>query len=323
VYVRNTGPLPANAAGEDYIFRLPDEYHHGRSYPLVVVLTDPGMPPETMLAGLAAEANKHGYILAAPKWTVGFTPPYDYTGKDHPMVLEVMRDVSRRFQVDPDRVFLFGLGSGGTLALDLGLARPDHFAGVTLFGPTPIHQVFKDTWTNAQKLPIFTVTGDRSGISSESMRMLHENWLPNGYPALFTVYRGRGAEFFQPEVPNAFDWMNRKTRARGIEDIRPANLFRTPERPGLAPTPAAFRADIRAGNTVVIDRVYGVRKLSIWLERDMIDWNQPVTFKIDGAIENPPKAKIAPDLKLMFEELYRTGDKKMLFFGKVEVRTQG
>ena len=28
---------------------------------------------------------------------------------------------------------------------------------------------------------------------------------------------------------------------------------------------------------------------------------------------------IKPDLRLMLEELYKTGDRKMLFFGKIEI----
>lgn len=351
IYLRNTGPVPEDATGLDYYCRLPDEYHHGRSYPLVVALTDPAMPAEKTLANMAEMANRYGYIVVAPKWTTGFLGAFDYTGKDHPFVLGVMRDVGRRFNVDADRVYLFGVGVGGTLALDLGLKSPDLFAAVTLFGPTPVYEHYQYIWTNAQKLPVFTVTGDLSGVSREAMRKLNENWLPNGYPSLFTIYKGRGAEWFSAEVANAFDFMTRKTRARGVaslrlndkrfdawssmrpgdnrfywvgvEDMHPRHEFKTPNRPDLAPLPARFTADIRAGNKIVVTDIVGVRKLAIWLEKDMIDWAKPVEFVVPSAPNVPKKVKMEPDLKLMFEELYRTGDKKMLFFGKVEIKTQG
>ena len=109
----------------------------------------------------------------------------------------------------------------------------------------------------------------------------------------------------------------------GVEDMHPRHEFKTPDRPALAPLPARFTADIRAGNKIVVTDVVGVRKLAIWLEKDMIDWAKPVEFVVSGAPNVPKKGKMEPDLKLMFEELYRTGDKKMLFFGKVEIKTQG
>jgi len=348
VYLRNTGPIARDANGYDYYCRLPDEYHHGRAYPLLVALTDPGIPAEAMLANLADMANRHGYILIAPKWAVGHAGPYDYTGKDHPFILGVMRDMARRFNVDSDRVFLWGVGTGGTLALDLGLGHSDQFAGLTLFGPSPVYGFFKDYWTNAQKLPIFTVTGDSA---ADAMRRLYELWLPRGYPSLFTVYRGRGAGWFPAEVGNAFDWMGRKVRARGVaslrlddkgfeawksmrdadnrfywvgvEDMLRGHEFKTRDRPDLAPPPAQFVADIAAGNRVRITGVRGVTKLAIWLEKDMIDWTKPVAFYVPDGLDVPRPAKMEPDLRLMFEELYRSGDKKMLFFGKVVIRHPG
>ena len=50
------------------------------------------------------------------------------------MVIDTLRDLRRRFQVDSDRVFLFGWEQGADAALDIGMSHPDQFAGV-LFGP--------------------------------------------------------------------------------------------------------------------------------------------------------------------------------------------
>ncbi len=60
------------------------------------------------------------------------------------------------------------------------------------------------------------------------------------------------------------------------------------------------------------------------LERDLIDWTKPLRVNINGApaIGYQPKV-LEPDLHVMFEELYRTGDRKMLFLGKVEVNGPG
>ena len=348
---RNTGPLPGVPGGRDYFLRLPSEYHHGRAYPVLIALTTPGMPAEEMLALLAGHCDRHGYILIAPEWTsrFGATQAYDFTGKDHPWVTASLRDLLRHFQVDPDRVFLFGFGEGANFAVDVGMARPDLFAGVGGFNPNTPPNLFIEYWRNAQKLPAFFVLGDLSGALPH-VRKLYEKWMQNGFPALLTIYRGRGAEWFRMEVPRLFDWMGRKARVRGTGSLRldqkkvePWQVLRETDnrfywvgvgdggltkpnlmegvKPGGQVIPAKFRADLLAGNKVELTEVIGVKKLVIWLERDMIDWSKEVHITRGGGVPlRGFKPRIMkPDLRLMLEELYKTGDRKMLFFGKLEI----
>ena len=199
---RNTGPLPGMASGIDYFLRLPSEYHHGRPYPVLIALTTPGRPAEDVLAMLAGHCDRHGYILIAPAWTgsFGVAQAYDFVGKEHPYVTQSLRDLLRHFQVDPDRVFLFGFGDGANLALDVGMARPDLFAGIGGFNPDTPPNLFIEYWRNAQKLPAFFVLGDQSGTLAH-VRKMYERWMQNGFPALLTIYRGRGPEWFRMEVP--------------------------------------------------------------------------------------------------------------------------
>jgi hypothetical protein len=62
-------------------------------------------------------AAEIGYILAAPAWQPGGLNgnAYTYSERDHAGVLNTRRDLKRHFNVDEDRVFLFGLG--GALCL--------------------------------------------------------------------------------------------------------------------------------------------------------------------------------------------------------------
>lgn len=344
---RNTGPLPSRASGIDYFLRLPGEYHHGRAYPVLVALTTPGMQAEQLLAQLAGHCDRHGYILIAPDWAGGLGGPvvYDFVGKEHPFVTASLRNLLRHFQVDPDRVFLFGFGEGANFALDIGMAHPDLFAGVGGFNPNPPQNLFIEYWRNAQKLPMFFVTGDKSGALGH-LRKLYERWVQNGFPALLTVYRGRGAEWYRMELPRLFDWMGRKTRVRGTGSLRldqkkvePWQVLRETDdrfywvgvgdgglaktnmlegaRPGQTVHPARFRADIQAGNRIVIDEVIGVKKFTVWLDKDLIDWSRQVSVQVGG--RQAKTYTITPDLRVLLEDLYRTGDKKMLFLARLEV----
>lgn len=338
------------AGGVNYLLRLPPEYHHGRSYPVMIALTHPTITPEKLLAGLSGECDKHGYILAAPVWTGAFDTGYDYTGKQHHFVTAVLRDLLRRFQVDSDRVFLFGFGEGANFAFDMGLSKPDLFAGVITFGPTSRWDVHMHTWRNAQKLPYYVVTGEYGGGSAQTIRKVFEKWMPRGFYALMTMYKGRGVEWFGAELPKIFDWMGRKTRVRGTGSLRlnnpgfeawqfcrdsedrfywlgttslkPANTIqKTPK--GKALIPGSISADIRQGNLIDI-RAFGMKNVVIWLEKDMIDWSLDVKVQINsGAPHGYKPSKLTPDLSLMLEELYRTGDRKMLFLGKMTFDTPG
>ena len=50
--------------------------------------------------------------------------------RDQGRTVESIRDARKRFRIDSDRVFLAGHGEGGNAAFDIGMSRPDLFAGV-------------------------------------------------------------------------------------------------------------------------------------------------------------------------------------------------
>ena len=344
----NTGPVPDAGNGVEYVLRLPPEYHPGRAYPVVIALTTPGLTAEDLVARLSEQAEKGGYIVAAPVWTNAFGAlGYDYTGKNHHLVTATLRDVLRRFQADPDKVFLFGIKAGADFAVDLGMAHPDLFAGVGGFCPAPPAGLAVEYWANAQRLPMYLVAGEAAG-TFPALRRLYDKWMRKGFPALLTVYKGRHDDWYAAELPRLFDWMSRKTRVRGAASLRlgtmpvePWQVLRDADDRfywvGVGPgglkggnrfenglpkrfsTPAHFSADIGRGGSVVISNAVGVKKFVIWLDKDLIDWTAPLDIKVNGT--RPPgfkPKKLDPDIRLMLEELHRTGDRKMLYLGKIE-----
>lgn len=349
-YKLTSDPLPEDLNGVDYYVHLPPEYHHGRAYPVVVALQDPSVDAAKMIGLLAAEADRRGYILISPEWAPAFSgKKFDFMGTDHRIVTSAVRDAGRKFNTDPDRVFAFGFGQGGTLALDLAMSKPDGFAGVAAMSPAVVPQFYRDYAKNAQKLAVYTVTGELSP-ANEGLRSLYQNWLPYGYYALLSVYKGREADWFAAEVPTIFDWMKGKKRVRGLESLRMDgsrfdawHTFRPgddrfywvgvsdlmagntltskkAERPDLPPPAASIAVDVINGDTIVVKTNRGVKQVTVWLERGMIAWDKEVKFSIDSGVDKLKPTKVTPDLSLMLEELYRTGDRKMLFFAKFEFR---
>lgn len=346
IYKRETGTsIDAANAGVPFFLKLPPEYHHGRSYPLLIALTHTTLPPEKLVSLLAPYTDRNGYILAALDWTNQFDDLYDHSGDDHPRVTAIVQDLLKRFQIDSDKVFLFGIGEGATFAFDMGASHPDLFAGVVTFGGTPRGEQFMHYWRNTQKLPYYVVTGEHGGGSAEAVRKVYEYWMPRGFPSMMTMYKGRGIEWYSVELPRIFDWMGRKTRARGTASLRlnerffePWQILRpqdnrfywvgtTEVKPGHllnertvrnGVSPASIGADILQGNKIAI-RAFGVRNVVIWLERNMIDWTRDVSVTVNGRTPFGFRpVMMEPDLHLMFENVYRNQDRKMLFLGRLE-----
>lgn len=349
IYKRKTVPAGDHPGGIPYLVKLPPEYHHGRAYPVIMVLPHPGMSPEDVIGALSYEADRNGYILVAPEWSGEFGKGWQWHGEDHVYVTHTLRDVIRHFCVDNDRVFLFGAMDGANMALDVGMSHPDLFAGVMAMGPIPKWQnMFSEYWRNAQKLPVYVATGEMSGESAANMRRIFERWMPNGFPGMMVIYKGRGIEWFPAEIPSMFDWIGRKKRVNGAATLQLGNGPRFPWMtmrstdnrfywlsadkiqdgrtldtlaPGKLIIPAEIQGDITGSNVIRI-RSRGVTQLSIWLGQGLIDWTKPVSVTLNGGVPPGYKPKvIAPDLELLLEDYRQRGDRRKLFMGRLQFNT--
>ena len=352
IYARRTPSVNENANGVDYIVRLPNEYHHGHPSRLLIALTDAGLPAEQLVARLAPDADRNGYIIVAPVWinTYDIGKPYSYTGDQHYKARAVLRDALRHFRIDNDRVFLFGFREGGNFALDLGASHPDLFAGVATMAANPkINGIFEHYWRNCQKLPAYVCFGAMATDTLLNVHRLFEEWMDKGYPALGVIYQGRGQEWFAPEVPVMFDWMDPKKRLHGVQvlkldkpiPLQPWVSIRNADdrfywigsdkinpdckynkdKPLRSYMPAEIKADIRQGNQIIID-TRGAQNIVIWLDSTMINWSKPVSVSLNGHAPPGYKTKVLkPDIELMLEQLYHHGDRSLLFLNRLEFPT--
>jgi predicted esterase len=338
--------LPWNfRKGASYQVIAPPEYHPGRMYPVLIALHDSGERPEVMFRRWSTLASQNGYFLVAPQWEQGVRSQYGYTAQEHAAVVDVVRDLRRRFAIDSDRVFLTGLGEGGNMAYDVGLSHPDLFAGVLPIAGRPRYFA-KQYWTNAFCLPFYVVDGDQDGDVAKDNRRQFEHWVPGGYPALFIEYKGRGREWFSGELPYMFDWMNRKRRASALPDLgRSGGAGRGDEFQSMRATdnhfywlsgedlhdrhindgrswsnkigPAILQARAGEGNVISVT-AHGFRRVTIWFSPGIIDFEKPVTVHVNSH-QMVSNRKIKPSLETLLEDFYFRGDRQRLFAAKMEI----
>lgn len=329
----------------NYFVQLPPEYHHARSYPVLIGLHQVGERAQDMMTRLGNAAAQMGYIFVAPVWQTTTKPVYGYTADEHAAVTEVLRDLRRRFQVDSDRVFLFGWGEGGCMAYDVGLSHPDQFAGVITMGGRPRYFV-RPYWRNGQYLPFYVVDGDLNSESAKDNRKQFESWVQRGYPSLYIEYKGRGSEHFEGEWPNIFDWMSRKKRAAAFPDLGKSGnggpfgeefqtMRTTDDRfywismEGINSRNvnevgdwnsrvlgANVQGRIGEGNRINVT-ARGFKKVSLWLGQGMIDFgkNVNVTINMQQRLIN---RKVTPSLQTLLEDFQQRGDKQRLYWAKLD-----
>jgi hypothetical protein len=326
-----------------YFVQLPEEYtHSGRTYPVVIVLAHGKESARDALDRCSVEATRHGCILVAPDWNeVG--EKYRYRAEEHAAVTEVLRDLRRRFQVDSDRVCLIGFGEGANMAYDVGLSHPDLFAGVVPISGA-VNHFAKPYLYNSQYLPFYIVHGSLAGEFTKQNMLQAEKMVNSNFPVIQVVYKGRGMESYDVELPAAFEWMSRKTRVSGFPTLgaydfvtmrETDNRFYWLTADAIDPNQlnsadnwrplivgAKLSARIGEGNQIQIWSK-GINQFTIWLGRDasgreMIDFTKPVTVRWNTN-EVLRSVRATPNASTYLEDLVRRGDRQQIVLAKLDL----
>jgi hypothetical protein len=341
---QTTGAWPE---GVKYRLYLPPEYHHHRAYPLLFLIPNLGQTYETATNGWLEPAARKGFIIAVPEWAENGQDRYKSSDKEHEAVLEVLRDLRRRFRIDNNRVCMTGYSSGGSLVFDVALSRPHLFAGAAVIcghAPDGVAQLRY----NAQYLPFYVVDATKNRYREklgprhvDVLQQLFEYWIPKQYPCLMVEYQGRGFETFPGEIPTIIDFLSRKKRSSAMPELGKADIFGSRSGQEFRSTrPSAKRFYWITGDDLKADEkspakvaaswdkntlratIYGMKKARIWLNASMVNFETPVEIKITGPVgsnwESNFKRKLEPSLGVLLEDYYQRGDSKNLYVQYVD-----
>ena len=271
--------------------------------------------------------------MIAPRWNRDHQRKYEFSAREHAAALYSLRNASKRFAIDTDRVFLSGHSMGGDAAWDIGLAHPDLWAGVIPIVATADKYIKHKYRENAKYLSLYFVCGEKDGNKLAVNADEWDHYLKHtGYDSLIVQYEGRGHEHFHDEVQNLFEWMNLHRRnffprEFTAQTMRPWDSFfwwtdlgKLPPAAMVLPAewpktvvPAKVEAQILAtGNSVRVTT--GADKVTVWLAPEMVSFDSNVTVTINGRRQ----LKIVPSNKVLLDDVRTRGDRLHPFWAKVE-----
>lgn len=148
----------------------PLHYESKYAYPLVVWLHG-AADNERQLKRIMPLVSMRNYVAIAPRGTRSETgkgrfcweQTEEHISLAEQRVFDCIALAQEKFNIHPSRIFLAGLGGGGTMAFRVALNHPDRFAGVlSLSGPFPhnLHPLWR--LNEARRLPLFVASGCES-----------------------------------------------------------------------------------------------------------------------------------------------------------------
>lgn len=158
-----------------YALFVPSTYNGEEKYPLMVGLHGLGRTYDWLMGyeGILDFAERDGYIMVMPLGYVrgGWYGSVDsgrigeLSEKDVMNVFEIVR---KEFNVDENRIYLWGHSMGGAGAYRLAEKHPEIWAGLGVAAPAP--SVSPDLLETFKHIPIIVLQGDRDGLVTITRR---------------------------------------------------------------------------------------------------------------------------------------------------------
>lgn len=173
-----------------HLLFAPVHYEPNYAYPLVILLHAPGRD-ERQLFEVMPRLSLRNYVAAAPrglradelenrtvqgqsgkKYRPLFDWPTTASGVEEAedRIFDTMEKAKAGCHIAPDRVFLVGIGNGGTLAMRVGTKYPERFAGaVSLGGAFPVDHRPLGRWERIRSFPMLMTVGLKNTVFSPTV----------------------------------------------------------------------------------------------------------------------------------------------------------
>jgi predicted esterase len=314
---------------------VPASYRPSESYGLVVCLHGAGFSGDAYIERWQPRLNDH-YILVCPSYPMGAW----YTRRAEDLVLAVIREVERRYHIDPDRVFLTGMSNGGIGAWLIGMHHAPLFAGIAPMA-SGLDDVLFPFLENLRSTPAYIIHGSQDEVMPvELSRKLDEALDHLGYPHVYREHERThpmaGGHFFpREELPALVQWFDTQHRSetptsltvvRDASHLMPFNWVRIDATDRIASfsedlvdkhdedirakSYARLRAEISAPNRIEV-RTDHVRQYTLFLNGTLVDMTQPVRVVTNGVLSY--EGLLSPTIETLLKQSRLRKDSRQLF----------
>ncbi|MCS6897271.1 MAG: hypothetical protein NZM29_04800, partial [Nitrospira sp.] len=324
-----TGTFPdlqVSVRGRPYPLSIavPASYHPSRSMGLVVCLHGAGFDGEAYLERWQARLGD-AYILACPTYPSGAW----FTRRAEELVLATIDDLSRKYHIDPNRVFLTGMSNGGIGTWLIGMHYAPLFAGIAPMAGG-LDRVLMPFLENLRNTPVYMIHGAKDQIMPvELSRSIARELETLGYSYVYREHQREhplaGGHYFpREELPDLVAWLDgrrrdplpfRLTVVRDASHLQSFGWVRL----DMTDRIAAFSDDLVdktderiarreyakldvsiVGENRIEARAERVRRYSLFLNDRLIDPSKPVTVVTNGQVSF--EGKVVPSLKTLLEQ---------------------
>lgn len=314
---------------------VPSSYETAKRYALIVCLHGFGFTGEEYLERWRTRLGE-GYLLACPTYPSGAW----FTRQAEELVLETIRDVTRRYHIDPDRIFLTGMSNGGIGAWLIGMHHAPLLAGIAPMA-SGLDDVLMPFLANLRNTPIYIVHGAKDQVMPVDLsRSITKELDALGYPYVYREHHREhpiaGGHYFpKEELPDLVAWFNHQRRAplptrvtlvRDASHFQPFNWIRLDSTDPIA----AFSEDlVDKRDEQIKRRVYArldasiigsnhievtaehVRRYSLFLNEQLIDVSKPLTVLTNGRLSF--EGIVTPSVETLLRQARRRQDPERLF----------
>ena len=314
---------------------VPESYRPSESYGMVVCLHGAGFSGDAYIERWRARLDDR-YILVCPSYPMGAW----YTRRAEELVLAVMREVERRYHVDPDRVFLTGMSNGGIGAWLIGMHHAPLFAGLAPMA-SGLDDVLYPFLENLRSTPVYIIHGSKDDVMPvELSRKLDKELDHLGYAHVYRehdqVHPMAGGHFFpREELPALVRWFDTQRRSptppaltvvRDASHLMPFSWVRIDATDRIASfsedlvdkhdedirarSYARLRAEITAPNRIDVQTDH-VRQYTLFLNGALVDMTQPVRVTTNGVLSY--EGPVSPTIDTLLKQSRLRKDPRQLF----------
>ena len=181
-----------SAAGRERYYLLHVPRNLDPQPPLLIVLHGMGGIPDQLFEAWKPLADKHRFLLVAPKSTeIGF-------GKRSygvPVFQALLADVFSAATFDPARVYLFGYSNGAAHALDIGMLWSDHVAAIVSMAGSLLPSESLEARAT-RKIPVLLFAAEQDTIEPPTqVRRTFDALRDRSFPVEYVELRGIGHNY--------------------------------------------------------------------------------------------------------------------------------